>query len=47
MVTLGVLLLIFGLIFSVGLLFWFGLALVVMGLVFNFAPTDGPRRRWY
>lgn len=47
MIVLGLILLLLGLIVAVKLLFWLGIVLLVVGLVFNFAPTDGPRRRYW
>jgi hypothetical protein len=46
MVILGLILLIIGL-FTVKVLFWIGLILIVVGLVLNFVPVGGTRRRWY
>lgn len=47
MVILGLILLLIGLVVAVKLLFWLGIALLVVGLVLNFAPTEGPRRRYW
>ena len=49
MVILGIILLILGLLFSVSVLFWLGLILVVVGLVLGFGPisSDSPRRRYW
>lgn len=47
MLILGVILFLLGLFLAVKLLLWLGVALLVVGLVFNFAPTDGPRRRYW
>ncbi len=47
MVVLGLILLIIGLIASVGWLWILGLILIVVGLVMNFVPVGGTRRRWY
>lgn len=46
MVILGLILLIIGL-FTVKILFWIGLILVIVGLVLNFVPMGGTRRRFY
>jgi len=46
MVILGLILLIIGL-FTVKVLFWIGLILVIVGLVLNFVPMGGTRRRFY
>ena len=47
MVVLGLILLIIGLIASLGWLWVLGLILIVVGLVMNFVPVGGTRRRWY
>ena len=47
MVVLGLILLIIGLIASLGWLWILGLILIVVGLVLNFVPVGGTRRRWY
>ena len=44
MVILGVILAVLGLIFSQVLL-WIGVALIVIGLILNFVPMGGSRRR--
>ncbi len=46
MVILGLILLIIGL-FTVQALVWIGLILIVVGLVLNFVPIGGTRRRYY
>lgn len=46
MVILGLILLIIGL-FTVPALVWIGLILIVVGLVLNFVPMGGTRRRFY
>jgi len=46
MVILGLILLIIGL-FTVPALVWIGLVLIVVGLVLNFVPMGGTRRRFY
>lgn len=49
MIVLGIILLILGLIFS-SVLFWIGVALILIGLFLNFAGPMGPtgvRRRYY
>jgi len=46
MVILGLILLIIGL-FTVPALVWIGLILIVVGLVLNFVPIGGTRRRYY
>lgn len=47
MITLGLILLILGLIFGLGgkTLLWVGGALVILGLVFNFLPVGNRRYR--
>jgi hypothetical protein len=47
MVILGLILLIIGLIASIWILWIIGLILIVVGLVLNFVPVGGTRRRWY
>lgn len=51
MIVLGVVLLIIGLVASITILWWIGIALIVLGLVFNLtgrvhAPYGGGRY-WY
>jgi hypothetical protein len=46
-VILGAILLIIGLIASLSILIWIGLILLVVGLVLNFVPIGGTRRRYY
>jgi hypothetical protein len=47
MVILGLILLIIGLIASIGILTVIGAILLVVGLVLNFVPIGGTRRRYY
>ncbi len=47
MVVLGIILAVIGLIASISILLWIGVALVVIGLVMNFVPIGGTTRRWY
>jgi hypothetical protein len=47
MVILGLILLIIGLIASIGWLWIIGVILLIVGLVMNFVPIGGTRRRWY
>jgi hypothetical protein len=47
MVILGLILLIIGLIASIGFLTVIGAILLVVGLVLNFVPIGGTRRRYY
>ncbi|MDX6484479.1 MAG: hypothetical protein QOE95_2250, partial [Gaiellaceae bacterium] len=46
-VILGVILLLIGLFASLSILLWLGLVLIVVGLVLNFVPIGGTRRRYY
>ena len=45
MVTLGVVLLVVGLIVGIPILTWIGVVLIVVGLILNFAPIGGTTRR--
>ena len=47
MVILGLILLIIGLIASIGILTIIGAILLVVGLVLNLVPIGGTRRRYY
>lgn len=50
MIVFGVILLLLGLVFGSSLLFWIGVALILIGLYLNFAGPVGPtgtRRRYY
>jgi hypothetical protein len=47
MVILGLILLIIGLVASIGILTVIGAILLVVGLVLNFVPIGGTRRRYY
>lgn len=47
MVVLGIILALIGLLASIPILLWIGLALIVIGLVLNFVPVGGTRRRYY
>lgn len=48
MIALAVLLIIIGLLVaSAHVLFTIGIILLVVGLVLNFVPIGGTRRRWY
>lgn len=50
MVIIGLILLVLGLVLGISLLFWLGVALLVVGLLLNFAGPTGPtgvRRRYY
>lgn len=45
MITLGLILLIIGLIAKISILWTIGLVLIVVGLVLNLVPIGGTRRR--
>ncbi len=47
MVILGLILLIIGLVASIGILTVIGAILLVVGLVLNLVPIGGTRRRYY
>lgn len=49
MFILGLILFLIGLLAGIPILFWIGIVLMVIGLVFWFAPRDPttPRRRYY
>jgi hypothetical protein len=47
MIILGLILLIIGLIASIGWLTIIGAILLVVGLILNFVPIGGTRRRYY
>ena len=47
MVVLGVLLLLLGLITGPSILVTIGIILIVVGLLLNFVPVGGTRRRFY
>jgi hypothetical protein len=47
MVVLGVLLLLLGLITGPAILTTLGIILIVVGLLLNFVPIGGTRRRYY
>jgi hypothetical protein len=47
MAILGVLLIVLGIVLNIYYLWVIGLILLVVGLVFWFAPVGGSRRRWY
>jgi hypothetical protein len=47
MVVLGVLLLLLGLITGPSILTTLGIILIVVGLLLNFVPVGGTRRRYY
>jgi hypothetical protein len=47
MVILGLILLVIGLIASIGILTVIGAILLVVGLILNFVPIGGTRRRYY
>lgn len=45
MVILGLVLFLVGWLAGIGVLFWLGLILLIVGLVVNFVPFRGTRRR--
>ena len=47
MVVLGIILLLIGLLAGIPILTTLGVILVVVGLVLNFVPVGGTRRRYY
>jgi hypothetical protein len=47
MVVLGIILLLLGLLAGIPILTTLGVILVVVGLVLNFVPVGGTRRRYY
>jgi hypothetical protein len=47
MVVLGIILLLLGLLAGIPILTTLGVILVVVGLVLNFVPIGGTRRRYY
>jgi hypothetical protein len=47
MVVLGIILLLLGLLAGISILTTLGVILVVVGLVLNFVPIGGTRRRYY
>ncbi|MGA8245694.1 MAG: hypothetical protein WB797_02210 [Nocardioides sp.] len=47
MVILGLILLIIGLVASIGILTVIGAILLVVGLILNLVPIGGTRRRYY
>jgi hypothetical protein len=47
MVVLGIILLLIGLLAGIPILTTIGVILVVVGLVLNFVPIGGTRRRYY
>ena len=47
MVVLGLILLIIGLVANISILTTIGISLVIVGLILNFVPIGGTRRRFY
>ena len=47
MVVLGIILLLIGILAGISILTTLGIILVVIGLVLNFVPLGGTRRRYY
>jgi hypothetical protein len=47
MVILGIILALIGWIASISIVLWIGVILIIVGLVLNFVPIGGSRRRYY
>ena len=47
MIVPGLILLLLGLITGPSILWTIGLVLLIVGLIVNFVPIGGTRRRWY
>lgn len=47
MIVLGIILALIGWLASISILLYIGVILIVVGLVLNFVPIGGTRRRWY
>lgn len=47
MVILGIILALIGWLASISILLWIGVALIIIGLILNFVPVGGARRRLY
>jgi len=47
MVVLGIILLLIGLFTTLKILLYIGILLVIIGLILNFVPIGGTRRRYY
>jgi hypothetical protein len=47
MVILGIVLALIGWIANISILLWIGVILIIVGLVLNFVPIGGSRRRYY
>ena len=47
MVILGIILAHIGWFASISILLWIGVILIIVGLVLNFVPIGGSRRRYY
>ncbi|MEO6712028.1 MAG: hypothetical protein ABIM89_01205 [Mycobacteriales bacterium] len=47
MVVLGLILLLIGILAGPSILTTIGIILIVVGLILNFVPMGGTRRRWY
>jgi hypothetical protein len=47
MVILGIILVLIGWLAGISILLYLGIALVIVGLVLNFVPLGGTRRRYY
>ena len=47
MVVLGIILALNGWLASISILLYIGVILIIVGLILNFVPIGGTRRRWY
>jgi hypothetical protein len=47
MVILGIILALIGWFASISILLWIGVILIIVGLVLNFVPIGGSKRRYY
>ncbi|WP_392544439.1 hypothetical protein [Oryzobacter telluris] len=47
MIVLGIILALIGWLASISVLLYIGVILIIVGLVLNFVPIGGTRRRWY
>lgn len=47
MVVLGIILALIGWLASISILLYIGVILIIVGLILNFVPIGGTRRRWY
>ncbi len=47
MIVLGIILILIGWLASISILLWLGVVLLIVGLILNFVPIGGTRRRFY